>query len=75
MVVFHGNTFPVEIPKILKSERLLDFGNGFYTTSTPYNTNDAGFARILLHVGEDAGAPMSKVSDSWRESDMELALI
>jgi hypothetical protein len=24
---------PVEIPKIIKSERMLDFGEGFYTTS------------------------------------------
>ena len=39
MVVFHGSTFPVEIPKILKSERMLDFGNGFYTTS---NIEQAG---------------------------------
>ena len=33
MIIYHGSTFPVETPKILKSERMLDFGDGFYTTS------------------------------------------
>ena len=33
MIIYHGSIFPVETPKILKSERMLDFGEGFYTTS------------------------------------------
>ena len=32
-IVYHGSILPVESPKILKSERMLDFGEGFYTTS------------------------------------------
>ncbi|MCL2336522.1 MAG: DUF3990 domain-containing protein [Firmicutes bacterium] len=32
MIIYHGSTVPVEIPKILPSERMLDFGEGFYTT-------------------------------------------
>jgi len=33
MIIYHGSTIPVKIPKIVKSNRLLDFGEGFYTTS------------------------------------------
>lgn len=33
MIIYHGSTVPVEVPKIIKSERNLDFGMGFYTTS------------------------------------------
>lgn len=32
MVIYHGSNVPVENPKILQSERKLDFGEGFYTT-------------------------------------------
>ncbi|MCL2816131.1 MAG: DUF3990 domain-containing protein [Oscillospiraceae bacterium] len=32
MIVYHGSTVAVEAPAILKSERKLDFGEGFYTT-------------------------------------------
>ncbi|MDR2590472.1 MAG: DUF3990 domain-containing protein [Oscillospiraceae bacterium] len=33
MIIYHGSNVAVEKPKILKSERMLDFGCGFYTTS------------------------------------------
>lgn len=33
MNIYHGSDVVVEGPKILKSNRLLDFGMGFYTTS------------------------------------------
>ncbi|MCL2051070.1 MAG: DUF3990 domain-containing protein [Lachnospiraceae bacterium] len=33
MIIYHGSTVSVEVPKIIKSERMLDFGEGFYTTS------------------------------------------
>lgn len=32
MIIYHGSTVPVEVPKIMQSERKLDFGEGFYTT-------------------------------------------
>ncbi|MCL2627410.1 MAG: DUF3990 domain-containing protein [Oscillospiraceae bacterium] len=38
MIVYHGSNVPVETPKILRSERMLDFGEGFYTT---YNREQA----------------------------------
>jgi len=33
MIVYHGSSVQVEEPKIMKQERMLDFGAGFYTTS------------------------------------------
>jgi len=34
MIIYHGSDMPVKSPKILTSNRLLDFGEGFYTTSS-----------------------------------------
>lgn len=33
MIVYHGSSIIVDKPRILQSERFLDFGAGFYTTS------------------------------------------
>lgn len=33
MIVYHGSNVEVKEPKILKPNRELDFGNGFYTTT------------------------------------------
>jgi len=38
MKIYHGSTVYVETPKIMQSERKLDFGEGFYTT---YNYEQA----------------------------------
>ena len=34
MVIYHGSDVAVHIPKILSANRFLDFGEGFYTTSS-----------------------------------------
>ena len=34
MIVFHGSDVAVPEPKIISANRLLDFGEGFYTTSS-----------------------------------------
>lgn len=33
MILFHGSNVEVREPKLLKVQRELDFGKGFYTTS------------------------------------------
>ena len=33
MILYHGSTMVVDKPEILQSERFLDFGTGFYTTT------------------------------------------
>lgn len=34
MILFHGSTIAVERPEIRLSDRTLDYGNGFYTTTS-----------------------------------------
>lgn len=34
MILYHGSNIVVEKPKILQSDRRLDFGTGFYLTSS-----------------------------------------
>jgi hypothetical protein len=46
VILYHGSTTVVEKPQILQSERMLDFGAGFYTT-----TNKEQAARWALKVG------------------------
>lgn len=33
MILYHGSSVEVREPKLLKIQRELDFGKGFYTTS------------------------------------------
>ena len=34
MIIYHGSTVPVEKPEIRQSEAFLDFGTGFYMTTS-----------------------------------------
>lgn len=34
MILFHGSNVEVRLPRILTTNRSLDFGAGFYTTSS-----------------------------------------
>ncbi len=34
MILYHGSNVVVTDPKIIKANRTLDFGNGFYTTTS-----------------------------------------
>ena len=34
MILYHGSDVVVDNPEIIKSNRTLDFGNGFYTTTS-----------------------------------------
>ena len=53
MILYHGSNLAVEEPKILVSNRYLDFGTGFYTTS---NLSQArNFAdKVTARKGEGA---------------------
>ena len=33
MLLYHGSNLKIEVPRLLKNQRNLDFGKGFYTTS------------------------------------------
>ena len=51
MTIYHGSTIPVVSPIILKSERMLDFGVGLYTTS---NKNQADRWSEIVAVKQKA---------------------
>jgi hypothetical protein len=34
LILYHGSDVIVDNPKLLKANRTLDFGNGFYTTTS-----------------------------------------
>ena len=60
MIIYHGSTVIVEKPEVRKSERMLDFGMGFYTTSNKEQAirwaervaNRSGSNRKILSVYE-----------------------
>ncbi|GBR72456.1 protein DUF3990 [Candidatus Termititenax spirochaetophilus] len=33
MIIYHGSNIPVEKPQLIRQNRFLDFGSGFYTTT------------------------------------------
>ena len=47
MILYHGSTVPVEKPKIIAGNRFLDFGIGFYTTSSLQQAEDWAIKRML----------------------------
>ena len=40
MILYHGSNVEVRLPRILTTNRSLDFGAGFYTTSSPNQRSD-----------------------------------
>ena len=57
MTVYHGSNVEVKDPKILKPNRELDFGNGFYTT-----TNIDQAIAFAKRVTQNRGAGVATVS-------------
>lgn len=66
MIFYHGSNVAVSAPKILKPNRELDFGNGFYTTT---NKDQAiGFAKRVTKSRKVGVATVSSY-----EVDVDLA--
>ncbi len=58
MLLYHGSNLAIEHPRLIKQNRFLDFGFGFYTTS---NVNQAlEFSRKVVRR-EKAGSPTVSV--------------
>ncbi|MBR1742397.1 MAG: DUF3990 domain-containing protein [Lachnospiraceae bacterium] len=53
MLVYHGSYLPVERPKIIVSNRTLDFGRGFYTTTNYEQAEE--WARKVLKRRKETG--------------------
>jgi len=56
MLVYHGSNVAVENPRLIKQNRALDFGSGFYTT---FNLEQAeSFANNVVNRNEGYGIPV-----------------
>ena len=65
MLIYHGSNIAVENPRLIKQNRALDFGNGFYTTM---NLEQAeSFANNVINRNEGIGIP----TISYYEIDFE----
>lgn len=54
MIVYHGSYLPVEKPQIIVSNRTLDFGRGFYTTTNYEQAEKWAWKVIKRRKGTDA---------------------
>ena len=60
MLLYHGSNLIIQEPKILKSNRTLDFGNGFYLTS---DLNQAKKWSNLVYRRTMQGKPYVSIFD------------
>jgi hypothetical protein len=65
MIIYHGSTMPIQIPKILKNERMLDFGIGFYTTANKEQANR--WAEIVTNRRETTTRVITEIELKVRE--------
>jgi len=68
MLVYHGSNMIVEKPELLRPNRALDFGNGFYTTLSL--TQAQSFANNVVARNNNKGVP----TISYYEIDYEKIL-
>ena len=73
MIIYHGGTDPVKIPKIMKSERMLDFGEGFYTTSN--REQAARWAELVAVKRKTSIRVITEYEFSFDAAKKELAVI
>ena len=74
MIVYHGSNIPVEKPKLIKHNRTLDFGSGFYTTS---NLSQAeNFAHNVVKRNKGHGSPTVSYFDiDFEELEKNLDIL
>jgi len=69
MVLYHGSNIIVEIPMLVKQNRALDFGNGFYTTEN--KTQALSFAEKVYRRRKE-GKPIVSVYDFDEEEAFKV---
>ena len=53
MLVYHGSNLKVEKPRLITSNRTLDFGSGFYTTIRTARYNGKQFDIVIGPIAND----------------------
>lgn len=72
MILFHGSTCIVEQPELKETQRFLDFGAGFYTTT---NQEQAARWALIKHKRSNDGKPIVtvyEISDKLLEKHSSL---
>lgn len=72
MILYHGSNVEVREPRILKSDRMLDFGTGFYVTSS-FEQADRWANRTTLRRG--TGVPVITVFDFDEAQQSKLKVL
>ena len=72
MILYHGSNVPVEKPKIIKSDRALDFGNGFYLTT---DIEQAKKWSILTTTRRNSGRATISVYETNEEDISKLQIL
>lgn len=63
MILYHGSDASVECPKIIKANRTLDFGHGFYTTTSKEQACKWASIKRTREQSEDGAVNIYEVSD------------
>ncbi|WP_308779669.1 DUF3990 domain-containing protein [uncultured Clostridium sp.] len=69
MILYHGSNMIIEEPKIIKSNRALDFGVGFYSTTFKEQAEKWAIRKCTNYDGDIEGKPIVSIY----ELDMKLA--
>ena len=69
MIVYHGSNIDIREPKIIQSNRALDFGFGFYTTTFKEQAEKWAIRKCTNFKGEIEGKPTVSIY----ELDLEVA--
>ena len=51
MFVYHGSNLPVEVPRLIRQNRYLDFGPGFYTTTNKKQAEELSWKVVRREGG------------------------
>ena len=73
MILYHGSTIVVDAPQILQSERMLDFGGGFYTTANKEQAER--WANIVSLKRKVSTRIISEYEFDLAKAEQELSII
>lgn len=73
MLIYHGSDVVVGKPKILNSNRLLDFGEGFYTTSNKIQASR--WAKKVAHRNDSKDQYLSVYKFDIKQAKNQLIVI
>lgn len=75
MILYHGSIVVVEKPPILKANRTLDFGNGFYTTISKEQAYKWAKIKQKREETEEAFISIYEVDDNiFRDSNLNTTI-